>query len=69
MVKRKITCVTVILLVLADGSKFPPCVILNHKKVPKEQLHRVSVVGCQRKFGWKDWLLEVWNRGPGDASL
>jgi len=50
-VKRKVTFVTVMLLVLADGSKFPPHVILNHITMPTEQLHRVAVVGCQHK-GW-----------------
>ena len=43
-------------LVLADGSKFPPHVILNHKKVPKEQLHRIPVVRCQRK-SWVEGLV------------
>ena len=47
--KRKISCVTVMLLVLADGSKFPPHVIMNHKNVPKEQLHRLPVVRYQCK--------------------
>jgi len=68
-VKIKITCATVMLLVLADGSKFPPHVILHHKKVPKEQLHRVPLSDANIKVGWKNWLLVVWNRGPGDASL
>ena len=45
------------LLVLADGSKFPH-VILNHKKVPKEQLHRVPVVRLQCK-GWVEGLVFV----------
>ena len=54
--KRKITCLTVMLLVLADGSKFPPHVILNHKKVPKEQVHRVPVVRCQHKI-WVEGLV------------
>jgi len=36
-------------LLLADGSKFPPHVILNNKQVPKEHLHRVPVVRCQHK--------------------
>jgi hypothetical protein len=40
---------------LADGSKFPPHVILNHKKVQKEQPHRVPVVRCQRK----SWVEEL----------
>jgi hypothetical protein len=39
------------LLVLADGSKFLSHVILNHIRMPKEQLHRVPVVRCQCK-GW-----------------
>jgi hypothetical protein len=55
-VKRKITFVTVMLLLLADGSKFPPHVILNHKNVLKEHLHRVPVVRCQRK-GWVEGLV------------
>jgi hypothetical protein len=56
IVKSKITCVTGILLVSADGSKFPPQVIMNHKKVPKEQLHTVPVVRCKRK-GWMEGLV------------
>ena len=44
------------LLVLADGSKFPPHVILHQKEVPKEQLHRVPVVRCQCK-GWVEGLV------------
>jgi len=55
-VKSKITCVTVLLLVLADSSKFPPHVILNHRKVPKEQLHRVPVVRCKPQ-GWVEGLV------------
>ena len=42
--------------VLADGSKFPPHVILNHKKVPKEQLHRVPVVRFKHE-GWMEGLV------------
>ena len=56
--KRKISCITVMLLVLADGSKFPPHVIMNHKKVPKEQLHRVPVVRYQCK-SWVEGLVIV----------
>jgi len=44
------------LLLLADGSKFPPHVILNHKKVPKEQLHSVPVVRCQHK-SWVEGMV------------
>ena len=47
--KGKITCVTVKLLVLANGNRFPPHVILNNIRMPVEQLHRVPVVRCQRK--------------------
>jgi hypothetical protein len=32
--------VTVMLVVLADGTKLPPYVILNYKTMPKEQLPR-----------------------------
>ena len=58
------------LLVLADGSKFPPHVILNHKNVPKEQLHRVPVVGCQHK-SWVEGLVIVGvkQRARGCQSL
>jgi hypothetical protein len=62
--------VTVMLAVLADGSKLPPYVILNRKNMPKEQLPRGITVRCRPK-GWmtsdlmKDWLLVVWNRRPG----
>jgi hypothetical protein len=44
------------MLVLADGSKFPPHVILNHKNVPKEQLHTVPVDRYQRE-GWMEGLV------------
>jgi len=44
------------LLVLADGSKFPPHVILHHKKVPEKQLHRVPVVRCQHK-SWVEGMV------------
>ena len=68
--KRKITCVTVMLLVLADGSKFPPHVILNHKNVPKEQLHREPVVSCQCK-SWVEGLVvgDVEQRARGCQAL
>jgi hypothetical protein len=62
--------VTVMLAVLADGSKLPPYMILNRKNMPKEQLPRGIIGRCQPK-GWmtsdlmKDWLLVVWNRRPG----
>jgi hypothetical protein len=53
--------------VLADGSKLPPDVILNHNTMRKEQLARKVTVRCQSK-AWiinefiKDWLLVVWSR-------
>jgi hypothetical protein len=37
--------------VLADGSKLPPYVILNHKTVPKEQMPTGINVRYQHK-GW-----------------
>ena len=52
--KKNYLC-TCYVLVLADGSKFPPHVIQNHKKVPKEQLHRVPVVRCQHE----SWVEEL----------
>jgi hypothetical protein len=45
-------CVTVMLAVLADGSKLPPCVFLNRKTMPKEQLSLGIIVRCQPK----DWM-------------
>jgi hypothetical protein len=36
----------VMLVVLADGSKLPPCVCLNCKTVPKQQFPRGVVVKC-----------------------
>jgi hypothetical protein len=62
--------VAVVLVVLADGSKLPLYVILNHKNMPKEQGPRVIIVRCQPKR-WmtsdlmKNWLLVVWDRKPG----
>jgi len=58
------------LLVLADGSKFPPRVILNHKNVPKEQLHRVPVVRYQCT-SWVEGLVVggVEQRARGCQSL
>ena len=61
---------TVMLVVLAVGSKLPLHVILNCKTMPKEKLPRGVNVRCQPKC-WmtnefmKDWLLVVWNRRPG----
>jgi hypothetical protein len=42
-------CVTVTLAVLADGSKLPPCVFLNRKTMPKEQLSLGIIGRCQPK--------------------
>jgi len=39
--------VSVMLVVLADGTKLPPYVILNCKTMPKEQLPRGLTVICQ----------------------
>jgi hypothetical protein len=41
--------VIVMLVVLADGTKLPPYVILNCKTIPKEQLPRGLMVIFQRK--------------------
>jgi hypothetical protein len=62
--------VTVMLVILADGSKLPPYVILNHKTMPKEQQPRGIIVRCQPKGQMtnelmKDWLSVVWNGRPG----
>jgi hypothetical protein len=62
--------VTVMLKVLADGTKLPPHVALNRKTMPKEQLPIGLTVRCQSN-GWMtnelmmDWLKVVWNRRPG----
>ena len=62
--------VTVMLVVLADGSMLPPYMILNCKTMPKEQLPRRFNVRCHPE-GWmanepmKEWLAVVWNRRPG----
>ena len=62
--------VTVMLVVLADGTKFPSYMILNCKTMPREQLPRRFIVRCHPK-GWisnepmKDWFAVVWNRRPG----
>jgi hypothetical protein len=39
--------VTVMLTVLADGTKLPPYVILNRKAMPEEQLPIGLIVRCQ----------------------
>jgi hypothetical protein len=61
--------VTVMLTVLADGTKLPPYVVLNRKTMPKEQLPNSRIVRCQSN-GWMtnelmtDWLQVVRNRRP-----
>ena len=67
--EKKITCVTVMLLVLADGNKFPSHVILNQKKCLRGNCIEHLLLDANLKVGWKDWLLMVWNRGPGDDIL
>jgi len=61
---------TVMLLLLADGSKFPPHVMLYHIRMSIEQLHRVPVVRCQHK-GWVEGLVVggVEQRASGCQSL
>lgn len=60
-------CVTLMLVVLADGSQLPPYLILNLQAVPKEHLPRGTIAGQQPK-GWmtsgltKYWLLGKWYR-------
>lgn len=62
--------VTVMLSVLADGTKLRPFVILRRKNLPKEKLPSGVVVVCQEK-GWMtdqlmlEWLEKIWNRRPG----
>ena len=56
------------LLVLADGSKFPPHVILYHIRMSTEQLHRVPVVRCEHK-DWVEGLVGVEQRARGWQSL
>lgn len=65
--------VTVMLCVLADGTKLPPFVILKRKLLPKENLPAGLFVRTQEK-GWMtanlmiDWIRSVWNRRPGALS-
>jgi hypothetical protein len=40
--------ITVMLVVLANGGKLPPHLILNCKTVPKEQMHGGTIVRCQQ---------------------
>jgi hypothetical protein len=42
-------CLNVMLMVLANGAKVPPNVMLNHKTMPKKQLSRGIIVTCQPK--------------------
>ena len=65
--KGNIACVIVMLLVLADGSMFPPHVILYHIRMSTEQLHRVPVVRCEHK-GWVEGLVGVEQRARGCNS-
>jgi len=56
-------------LAVADGSKLPPYMIPNHKRMHKEQLPTEIIVrcppeGCMMNELVKDWLLMVWNRRP-----
>jgi hypothetical protein len=65
-------CITVMLAVLADHSKLPPYLILNHNTMPKEQLPRGIIFRCQPEC-WmtneltKDRLSVVWNEGARDT--
>jgi len=62
--------VTVMSVILADGSKLPSYMILNCLTMLREQLPKRFNVRCHPK-GWmanepmKDWLVVVWNRRPG----
>jgi hypothetical protein len=60
------------LAALADHSKLPPYMILNHNTMPKEQLPRGIIFRCQPE-SWmmneitKDRLSVVWNEGARSA--
>jgi hypothetical protein len=61
--------VTLMLVLLADGSKLPPYMTLNRKNMPKEQLPRGIIARCQPKGSMtneltKDRLLVVRNGRP-----
>lgn len=63
--------VTVMLAVLADGSKLPPYLILKRKLVPKNETFPKDVVVRAQEKGWMtsdmmgDWQKVVWERRPG----
>jgi hypothetical protein len=60
-------------MVLGDGSKLPPYIVLDYKTVPKEQLPRRMIVGCKPE-GWvtdefvKILLAVMWNRTEGQGT-
>ena len=67
--KSNITCVTVMLLVLADGGQFPPREPESQKRYLRRYCIEYLLSGANLKVGWKDSLFVVRNRGPGNDSL
>ena len=65
--------ITVMLAVLADGTKLPPYIIIKRKTMPKEHLPPGIIVRVQEK-GWMDrnlvvdWIKTVWRKHLGLLS-
>ncbi len=63
--------ITVMLGILADGTKLPPYLILNRKTVPKKETFPKDVVVRASPKAWMtgelmlDWLKTVWDKRPG----
>ncbi|KAM8924010.1 LOW QUALITY PROTEIN: uncharacterized protein RCH25_008770 [Pelodytes ibericus] len=62
--------ITVMLAVLADGTKLPPYVVLKRRTMPKEILPSGVIVqvqkkGCMDESLVLDWLKVVWRRHQG----
>ena len=61
---------TVMLGAYGDGTKIPPDIIFKQKTLPKNVTWPAGVIVRQQDKGWmderltKDWLRQVWCRGP-----
>ncbi len=63
--------INVMLCVTADGNKLPPYVILNRKKIPKEEKFCDDVIVRAQQREWMntdllaDWMESIWERRNG----
>lgn len=62
---------TVVLCVMADGSKLKPMIIFKRKTLPKKEIFPADVIIQANEKGWVDepmmkiWISEVWAKRPG----